>query len=276
MVCESRAFGWAGRGMLVALVSATVPSLPVAAVAQAAPAAPAASAVPQRPHADTAMVDADMASAGTSMAGPLMETAHMRMTVLRPPARGDSAAEAGVLAALRASLAPYADYHRALADGFRIFAPQVPQHVYHFTSWRRSILAGIRFDASRPTSLLYEKTGDSSYRLVGAMYTAPRGTSLSDLDGRVPLSAAQWHVHTNWCVPRRGEMARFAERARDGRPQFGGQGTITTESACAAAGGRFYPQIFGWMVHVYPFATDPAVIWGRDAMHDMEHGHGAS
>jgi hypothetical protein len=272
MVSESRAVGWASRAVLVALASATVPWVPAAVAAQATP---VASATAQRSRADTAMDDADMAAAGTSMAGPLMETAHMRMTVLRRPATGDSAAQASVLAALRAGLAPYADYHRALADGFRIFAPHVPQHVYHFTSWRRSILAAIRFDASKPTSLLYEKTSDSSYRLVGAMYTAPRGTSLADLDARVPLSAAQWHVHTNWCIPRRGEMARVAERGRDGRPQFGGQGTITTESACAAAGGRFYPQIFGWMVHVYPFATDPAEIWGRDAMHDMEHGHGA-
>jgi hypothetical protein len=268
MASESRAVDWASRVLLVALVSAIAPCVPVVAAAQAAPAARAAA---QRPHADTAMDDADMASAGTSMAGPLMETAHMRMTVLRPPATGDSAAQASVLTALRAGLSPYADYHRALADGFRVFAPHVPQHVYHFTSWRRSILAAIQFDGSKPTSLLYEKTGDSSYRLVGAMYTAPRGTSLADLDTRVPLSAAQWHVHTNWCIPRRGEMARFAERGPDGRPPFGGQGTITTESACAAAGGRFYPQIFGWMVHVYPFATDPAVIWGRDAMHEMEH-----
>ena len=26
-----------------------------------------------------------------------------------------------------------------------------------------------------------------------------------------------------------------------------------TEEACDAAGGKFYPSIFGWMVHVYPY-----------------------
>ena len=250
-------------------------SIGLLSLALALPRPGEAQAAPSRPRPDSSMDDADMAAAGTSMAGPLMETAHMRMTVLRPPAATDSAVEASLLTALRSGLARYTDYHRAIADGFRIFAPTIPQHVYHFTSWRRSILAVIRFDPSQPTSLLYEKTGDSSYRLVGAMYTAPRGASLADLDGRVPLSVAQWHVHTNWCLPRRGEMDRLAARGPDGRPQFGGQGTITTEAACVAAGGRFHPQIFGWMVHVYPYATDPAAIWGggRDAMHDMEGQH---
>jgi len=29
-------------------------------------------------------------------------------------------------------------------------------------------------------------------------------------------------------------------------------------SACAAAGGVFLDNVFGWMVHVYPFETDVA------------------
>jgi hypothetical protein len=32
-------------------------------------------------------------------------------------------------------------------------------------------------------------------------------------------------------------------------------GSISTQETCDAAGGRFYPQIFGWMVHVYPFSA---------------------
>jgi hypothetical protein len=217
--------------------------------------------------------DTTMAAVSPAMAGPLMETPHMRMTALASAAAGDSARAARILDALRAGVAPYADYHRALADGYRIFAPKVPQRVYHFTSWRRSLLAAFHFDPAAPSSLLYERTGDTTYRLVGAMYTAPRGAALADLDARVPLSVAQWHVHTNWCLPRRGGGVRLGERGPDGRPLFGGQGTITTASACEAAGGRFIPQAFGWMLHVYPYATASSAIWGRDAMHEMAGDH---
>ncbi len=214
-----------------------------------------------------------MASMSMSMDGALMNAPHMRMTKLTAPAPGDSARAAAVLAALRGGVAPYTDYHRALADGFRIFAPDIKQPVYHFTSMRRAMVAMVDFDPSSPTSLLYERTGDSSYRLVGAMYTARKRASLADLDARVPLSYGQWHVHTNFCLPKLGDRARISERGADGRPLFGGRGSITTEAACQAANGRFYPQIFGWMLHVYPSATDPATIWGRDAMHEMAGDH---
>jgi hypothetical protein len=44
-------------------------------------------------------------------------------------------------------------------------------------------------------------------------------------------------------------------------PQFGLQGSISTREACDAAGGKFVPQIFGWMVHVYPLEQKPEDIW---------------
>ncbi len=204
---------------------------------------------------------------------PIVEEAHMRMTALTKSAPGDSAHAAQVLAALRAGLEPYADYHRALADGFTIFAPNFPQRVYHFSSRRRALGSAFHFNAAEPTSLLYEKTSDG-YRLVGAMYTAPRWVSLADLNTRVPLSVAQWHEHTNWCLPKRGEMTRLGEHNADGQPLFGGRGTITTEAECSAAGGRFFPQAFGWMVHVYPFASNASDVWGREAMHEMAGDHG--
>jgi hypothetical protein len=210
-----------------------------------------------------------MASMSMAMDGGLMNAPHMRMTALTRPQPGDSARAAAVLVALRAALVPYADYHRALADGFRIFAPRVPQHVYHFSSPMRGLAAMIHFDPAAPSSLLYEKTGDSSYKLVGAMYTSPKWASLSDLDERVPLSFAQWHLHTNWCLPKLRDGARLGERGPDGRQLFGGRGSITTKEACDAANGRFFKQPLGWMVHVYPSATNPAEIWGRDAMHEM-------
>jgi hypothetical protein len=35
--------------------------------------------------------------------------------------------------------------------------------------------------------------------------------------------------------------------------KFGLHGSIATKDSCDAAGGRFSPVIFGWMVHVYPY-----------------------
>jgi len=210
---------------------------------------------------------------GSAVSAQTEDMPHMRMTVRTAPAPGDSARAATIAAAAQASLAPYADYHRALADGFRIFAPKVRQRVYHFSSWRRGLESRFHFDPSKPTSLLYERTGDSTYTLVGAMYTAPRSASLSDLNARVPLSVAQWHLHTNWCLPPRSAWNQPPQRGSDGRPLFGGQGSITTEAACHAAGGRFFPQVLGWMVHVHPMATNPADVWGAE---DMSHMGGMS
>ncbi len=45
--------------------------------------------------------------------------------------------------------------------------------------------------------------------------------------------------------------------------KFGMGGDITTEDACDSAGGRWMPQIFNWMVHVYPYETSPQKIWAH-------------
>jgi hypothetical protein len=41
------------------------------------------------------------------------------------------------------------------------------------------------------------------------------------------------------------------------------KGSIATADACDAAGGRWLPLVFNWMVHVYPFETDAAKIWAH-------------
>jgi hypothetical protein len=210
-------------------------------------------------------VGSDAVSA--AMGSGLEEMAHMRMTTLTSANPADEARAAAIVTTLREALKPYADYHRALEDGYRIFAPRIKQRVYHFSNNRSGFMSVFRFDPARPTSLLYEKTGDSSYRLVGAMYTAPRRSSLDELNARVPLSVGRWHLHTNWCIPRAGGALRYDARGPDGRPLFGGEGSITTASACTASDGWFFPQVLGWMVHVYPFATDPAEIWSTAEMH---------
>jgi hypothetical protein len=130
-----------------------------------------------------------------------------------------------------------------------------------------------RFDATRPTSLLYKKDSAGKFVLVGAMYTAPKRFSVEKLDARVPLSIARWHKHINWCLPKRGDNARWAER-RDGQPVFGPESPVATKEACDTVGGRFLPSVFGWMLHANVFAgDDPATIWGDEhAGQDMHAG----
>jgi hypothetical protein len=59
----------------------------------------------------------------------------MYLTSLRPIKLGDKAKADAVVAAAREAMAPYQDYRKALADGYRIFLPSTPQPQYHFTNY---------------------------------------------------------------------------------------------------------------------------------------------
>jgi hypothetical protein len=207
-----------------------------------------------------------------AMAGDMAANPHMRMTPARPATAADSARAARVVVELRRAIEQYKDVRVAQADGYEMFAPKVPQEMYHFTSKWRSVKESFRFDPTQPSSLLYRRLPDGKFELVGAMYHAPKRLSLDKLDERVPLSIARWHAHTNLCVPKLREASRWME-AKDGRPRFGPKGAITTEQQCDEAGGKFHEQVFGWMVHAMVFAgDDPATIWGDD--HDGHRNHG--
>ncbi|MGA2811415.1 MAG: hypothetical protein ABSG16_08455 [Candidatus Acidiferrum sp.] len=175
-----------------------------------------------------------------------MHSLHMYMTTVRPQAAGDAERANQIVKELRAGIDKYKDYHMALSDGYKIFLPNIPQPEYHFTSRKNGFLEAFSFDASRPTSLLYKKTA-TGYELVGAMYTMPRRASEEQLNERVPLSVATWHLHTNLCAPPLWKIAS-ADWTK-----FGLQGSIATQEACDAAGGRFHPVVLGWMTHVYPY-----------------------
>ena len=184
-------------------------------------------------------------------------SAHMYMTALRPANVTDEKRAAEIVAQLRPAIEKYKDYRAALADGFQIFMPNIPQPHYHFTNYGYAMETNFVFNPAHPTSLLYKKTKDG-YELEGAMYTARKLATEDDLNARVPLSVARWHKHTNLCLPPKGaslQNVNFKE--------FGLRGSIVTEEACEQAGGRWFPQIFGWMVHVYPYETDPAKIWAH-------------
>jgi len=171
---------------------------------------------------------------------------HMYMTTMRDRTPEDVARAGDIVTKLRAGIEKYKDYHVALNEGFRIFMPNVPQPEYHFTSYKNGFLEAFTFDPARPTSLLYKKTS-TGYELVGAMYTMPKRATEDQLNERVPLSVAMWHLHTNLCLPARGQFQN-ADWTK-----FGLHGTIASKDSCDAAGGRFSPVIFGWMVHVYPY-----------------------
>lgn len=191
---------------------------------------------------------------------------HMYMTTLKPAAPGDQQKAEAIVAAAKTAMAPYTDYHKALADGFHIFLPDVPQPQYHFTNYGYGLQAWSQFDPLKPTSLLYTKTPDGGYKLVGAMYTDRVSATEEELNQRVPLSIARWHQHINFCKAPGGHDAEyFGPQAR-----FGLMGSITTKEECETAGGQFHPHLFGWMVHVYPYETDPKKIWSTD---DDDQGH---
>src|ERR1700694_3133714 len=155
---------------------------------------------------------------------------HMHMTAMRPQTPEDAVRAKEIVTQLRSGIEKYKDYHAALNDGYKIFLPNLPQPEYHFTNYGNGFLEAFTFDPARPTSLLYKKTANG-YELVGAMYTMPKRAGADQLNERVPLSVATWHLHTNLCTPPRDE------RKTADYTKFGLHGSITTEEACDAAGG---------------------------------------
>lgn len=168
--------------------------------------------------------------------------------------------------AAKAAMAPYQDYRKALSDGYEIVLPNLPQAQYHFTKHEYGLEARLHFDHMKPTSLLYIRTADGGYKLVGVMYTDRVDASEDELNERVPLSVARWHQHVNFCKAPAGRKLEYF----GSRPKFGLLGSITTSQACEAEGGQFFPHLFGWMVHVYPYDVDPKKIWSTE---DDDQGH---
>jgi hypothetical protein len=211
-------------------------------------------------------------------------SAHVRMAPRRAATAADSARAAGVVRQARAALAPYADVAAAERDGYVRFLPWLEdQPIYHYNNVANVFASFGAFDATRPVSLLYRKEGAGKLALVGAMYSALPNATPDDLDARLPLGIAHWHEHVDFCAPPRDSVRAPA----DATPAAVGSATgvrvdgaslaryvaITTRDACAAAGGRFVPRLFGWMAHVYLFAgDDPAAVWGGEG-HDQMHMH---
>lgn len=184
---------------------------------------------------------------------------HMMWTDPEPATPADRAKADEMVATLRKALERYKDYRVAEADGFKPFHPEFKQQaIVHFTKWSYALKAQFTFNPSEPTSLLYKRTSDGGYELIGAMYTAPKRWDEQQLNARVPLGIARWHKHINICAPKKGTDPSTVDWTR-----FGPNGSIATADACDAAGGRFYPTLFGWMVHVYPWETNQQQVWAH-------------
>src|SRR5688500_877670 len=250
-----------GSLVQIGLAAALFPATLAAQSGHAGHGAPAATV----PQPTTKKGDAITLGVDESMAhGHMKETPYMKLTPTRPATAEDSARASQVAAELRAAIEKYKDVRVAQADGYEMFAPKLPQQVYHFTSTWRSMKEAFRFNPAQPSSLLYRRTPSGTFELVGAMYHAPKRLSAEKLDERVPLSIARWHAHTNFCVPKRREQVRWLE-TRDGKPVFGPLGGITTREQCDAVQGKFHEQVFGWMVHAMVFESDDlGTVWGGD------------
>jgi hypothetical protein len=190
-----------------------------------------------------------MSVMGQSMAA---MTNHMCITPVRPPQPGDEDRAKTVVAQVKATLEKYRDYKKAIADGFIQGNPSVDQPQFHFPNDANAKLADTTFDPTRPTSLLYFRTPTQKFKLEGVMFTARPNASEDELNQRIPLSVARWHKHTNFCAAPANKVKEYF----GDHPKFGMFGSIHSKEACDAEGGTFFPVVFTWMIHVFPYEDD--------------------
>ncbi|MGB6687515.1 MAG: hypothetical protein WBE76_06710 [Terracidiphilus sp.] len=212
----------------------------------------------------------DMSSmGGMSVMGESMAAMahHMCITPLRPVQPGDEERAKAVVAQVKAAIEKYKDYKKALADGYVIGNPKVVQPQYHFTNDAHVRLADSEFDPARPSSLLYWHSATERYRLEGVMYTDHLVATEDELNQRIPLSIARWHKHTNFC----GAPANKVQEYFGEHPKFGMFGSIYTKEACEKEGGQFFPVLFSWMIHVFPYEDNLKDVFSMND--DIPHAH---
>jgi len=200
---------------------------------------------------------------------------HMLMTRHQPAQPGDQARADSLAAAVERGVERFKDLKVAQAEGYQFFPPNPPQHlqIVHLVHRKYSEDEVDGFNANKPGSLLYERSGDG-WRLVGAMITAPVDATPQQLDDRAPLSVTQWHLHQDICVPKPiWDEQAWARTGTDGKPLFGPEGAIASKAECKEANGRFMPVVFGWMTHAYVFAPNPSDLWNQHYGHGNGHGH---
>jgi len=176
--------------------------------------------------------------------------AHIQLTSARPQTAEDIARANTVKQTVQQATEKYRDVSVAERDGYKMFGQGFPgQTEYHFSNTVNSILAAFTFDATQPTSLLYAKDAIGKFVLTGVMYHTPANFAEKRLDQRYPISMGQWHKHVNVCVAPKNLDVGTAYLGANAK--YGPNGSITTQAECNAANGKFMPNLFGWMAHVY-------------------------
>ena len=203
----------------------------------------------------------DMGPSMAAMAG------HMYVTPLRARQPGDEERAQAVVAAVKAMMDRYKDYKKALADGFVIANPKLDQPQYHFNNEANTREADLHFDPTKPTSLLYRRTPTENYKLEGVMFTARPGATEDELNERIPLSMAHWHKHINFCAAPADRVKEYLGE----HPKFGMFGSIRTKEACDTERGTFFPVMFTWMIHVFPYEKDFKDVFSMND--DVAHVH---
>jgi len=219
---------------------------------------------PSHPCDDMGGSVESMSVMGQSMAA---MTNHMCITPLRPMQPGDEERVKALIKQIRDAIDKYKDYKKALADGYVIGNPKVEQPQYHFTNEAYVHLADTQFDPTKPSSLLYYHTPTQRYRLEGVMFTDSTSATEDELNQRIPLSIARWHEHTNFCAAPANKTYEYHGE----NPKFGMFGSIHTAEACKAEGGTFFPVMFSWMIHVFPYETDLKDVFSMND--DVPHVH---
>lgn len=205
-----------------------------------------------------------MSVMGQSMAA---MTNHMCITPPRPKQSGDEEKIKALIAQIKAAIEKYKDYKKALADGYVIANPSVVQPQYHFMNNANVRVADTRFDPTKPSALLYFQTPTQRYKLEGVMFTDSTSASEDELNQRIPLSIGRWHEHMNFC----GAPANKVSEYHGEHPKFGMFGSIHTKEACQAEGGTFFPVIFNWMIHVFPYEDNLKDVFSMND--DQPHVH---
>jgi hypothetical protein len=205
-----------------------------------------------------------MSVMGESMAAMMN---HMCITPMRPKQPGDEERAKAVVAQVKAAIEKYKDYKKALADGYEIANPKLEQPQYHFNNEANLRLAETKFDPARPSSLLYRRTPTQRYKLEGVMFTDRVDAPEEELNQRIPLSVARWHEHTNFCAAPADKVKEY----HGDHPKFGMFGSLHTREACQTEGGTFFPVMFMWMIHVFPYEDNANDVFSMND--DVAHVH---
>ena len=183
---------------------------------------------------------------------------HLRLSSVSQSTPEDTEKAAGLAEQLEQAISKYTDVRDAVDAGYIEFPPNPDKNlkIIHYVNPWLSYLESFRIDYEQPGALLYQKQTDGQLRLLGAMYTAPAEATMEELNNRVPLSVTRWHLHTNMCLPEPIWDEQQWQRQKDGYPVFGPESPIATQAECQQVNGKFEPTVFGWMVHVYAFASN--------------------